>query len=232
MVGEFSPKSLREQFTKSFNIHIQLPQHNGDGSDVKNLKEQLQNYASHCTIVAVSDKMLQVTVPYVDETDTIIDFTSLIRFLETSQQQKRVISFKVISKNLEEIFKHLIQSSSSSVTSIDRHHDGVSILMNNYNNSEAQKQQNYKEETTSIELAPADNEKFSERSDWDVIRNLFWKRLLHFKRNYWLILTVLVLPTLFEIMSMDFMTIRPLGEYDINLKLSTDLYPDSTTFKT
>lgn len=231
MVGEFSPKSLRDHFTRSFDIHIQLPQNNGDASAVETLKEQLQNYAAHCTIVDVPDEMIQVTVPYVDEFDTNIDFTSLIRFLETSQHQKRVTSFKVISKNLEGIFKRLIQSSSSQVTSIDRHHNGVSILMNDYSSGEDQKQQNCKEETASIELSPAD-EKFSERSEWPVIRNLFWKRLLHFKRNYRLILCVLVLPTVFEILAMDFMTTRPAGEYDKNLKLSSDLYPGSTTFKT
>lgn len=199
---------------------------------MENLKEQLHYYAAHSTIVVVPGKMLQCTVPYVDESDTNMDFTSLIRFLEASQQQTRIVSFKVISQNLEGIFKRLIQSSSLSVKSIDRQQSGVSILMNDYNIVEAEKQQNHKEEPTAIELSPADNEKFSERSEWVVIRKLFWKRLLHFKRNYRLILCVLVLPTLFEILAMDFMTTRPAGEYDINLKLSTDLYPDSTSFKT
>lgn len=232
MVGEFSPKSLREHFTKSLDIHIQLPQNDGDASAVENLKEQLQIYAALCTFVVAPGKMLQMTVPYVDESDTSIDFTSLIRFLEASQHQKRVVSFKVISKNLEGIFKRLIQSSSSSVTSIDHHHNGVSILMNDYNNGEEQKQQHYKEESAPIELPSANIEKASKRSEWAVIRNLFWKRLLHFKRNYRLILSVIVLPTIFEIIAMDFMTIRQPGEYQNNLKLSTDLYPASTTFKT
>lgn len=208
-----------------------MPQNDGDTIDVEDLKEQLQDYAAHCTIVAVPGRMLQVTVPYADESDTNINFSSLIRFLETSQHQQRVVSFKVISKNLEGIFKHLIHSSSPSATSTDRQQTGVSILMNDYNNGEAEKQQNYKEESTATELSAAD-EKLSDRSEWVVIRNLFWKRLLHFKRNYRLILCVLVLPTIFETIAMDFMTIRPPGEYDVNLKLSTDLYPSSTTFKT
>lgn len=232
VVGEFSPKSLRDHFTKSLDILIQLPENDGDASAVENLKEQLHNCAAHCTIVVVPGEMLQLTVPYVDESETNIDFASLIRFLEVAENEKRVVSFKVISKNLEEIFKHLVESSPSSVASIDRHHNGVSILMNDYNNGEAQKPHYYTEESPPIELYSADNEKFSERSEWVVIRNLFWKRLLHFKRNYRLILCVLVLPTIFEIIAMDFMTTRPPGEYDINLKLSTDLYPASTTFKT
>jgi hypothetical protein len=64
----------------------------------------------------------------------------------------------------------------------------------------------------------------------DVMKSLFWKRFLHFKRNYRLLLCILVLPTIFEVIAMGFMKLRPPGEYDNALLLSKALYNGSTEF--
>lgn len=61
----------------------------------------------------------------------------------------------------------------------------------------------------------------------DVLLNLIWKRFLHFRRNYKLMLCILVLPVIFEIIAMGFMKIRPPGSYDNSIEFNRAMYPDS-----
>uniref|UniRef100_A0A182SLQ4 ABC transporter domain-containing protein n=1 Tax=Anopheles maculatus TaxID=74869 RepID=A0A182SLQ4_9DIPT len=68
----------------------------------------------------------------------------------------------------------------------------------------------------------------SSTSDSQVLN----KRIRHFLRNYRLLVCLLVLPTIFEIIAMGFMTIRPPGEYDQMVNFSPALYPKSTEFYT
>ncbi|XP_058118442.1 glucosylceramide transporter ABCA12 [Anopheles ziemanni] len=63
-----------------------------------------------------------------------------------------------------------------------------------------------------------------------IMATLFRKRLLHFTRNYRLLVCILVLPTIFEIIAMGCMTIRPPGEHDLMLNFSTALYPGAAEF--
>lgn len=71
---------------------------------------------------------------------------------------------------------------------------------------------------------------FEKVSSLDIVKNLFWKRFLHFRRNYKLMICILVLPVVFEIIAMGFMKIRPGGDYDKSLEFSRDLYPNSVEF--
>ncbi|XP_035898665.1 ATP-binding cassette sub-family A member 12 [Anopheles stephensi] len=65
-----------------------------------------------------------------------------------------------------------------------------------------------------------------------IMSTLFSKRIRHFLRNYRLLVCLLVLPTVFEIIAMGFMTIRPPGEYDQMVNFSPALYPGSAEFYT
>uniref|UniRef100_A0A182P8G6 ABC transporter domain-containing protein n=1 Tax=Anopheles epiroticus TaxID=199890 RepID=A0A182P8G6_9DIPT len=65
-----------------------------------------------------------------------------------------------------------------------------------------------------------------------IMWTLFCKRLRHFLRNYRLLVCLLALPTVFEIIAMGFMTIRPPGEHDLMVNFSTALYPRSAEFYT
>jgi ABC-2 family transporter protein len=65
-----------------------------------------------------------------------------------------------------------------------------------------------------------------------IVGNLFWKRFLHFRRNYKLMVCILVLPVIFEIIAMGFMKIRPPGDYDNSIEFNRGMYPDSVEFYT
>lgn len=64
----------------------------------------------------------------------------------------------------------------------------------------------------------------------EVIKNLFWKRLLHFSRNYRLMICILVLPVIFEIVAMGFLKIRPPGDHDNSIEFNRAMYPGSFEF--
>jgi hypothetical protein len=64
----------------------------------------------------------------------------------------------------------------------------------------------------------------------EMVSNLFLKRFLHFKRNYRLLICILVLPVIFEMIAMGFMKIRPPGDYDNSIEFNRSMYPHSTEF--
>lgn len=78
-----------------------------------------------------------------------------------------------------------------------------------------------------------ESEKMPERTSLkQVVGSLFCKRFLHFRRNYKLMICILVLPVIFEIIAMGFMKIRPPGDYDNSIEFNRAMYPDSVEFYT
>lgn len=122
------------------------------------------------------------------------------------QLSSKITSFKITSKNLEDLF-------------------------NNLNKPKTNLSINSTEETTNgFHKITDSNYDRPEPKQFDIIKNLIWKRLLHFKRNYRLLLCILVLPTIFEIIAMGFMKLRPPGEYETVLELSKKLYDNNQEF--
>lgn len=155
-----------------------------------------------------------ITIPYLDPMKVHRNFAPLIRALEQLQQDKKLISFNVISKDLSDIFNGLIQTSDTdNVTE-----NGVTIEINGNQKHIINDKTNENASNT------------TELSSFGVIRNLLWKRMVHFKRNFRLLICILVLPIVFDVIAMQFMTLRPPNEHDKNLQLSTDLYANSMEF--
>lgn len=75
-----------------------------------------------------------------------------------------------------------------------------------------------------------EGEQKAERTSIGIIRNLFWKRFVHFRRNYKLMICILVLPVIFEIIAMGFMKIRPPGDHDNSIEFNRSMYPNSYEF--
>lgn len=146
-------------------------------------------------------------MPYRSESNQLANYSSVIQGIEEMVKQQQINGFRVVSSNLETVFNKLIVPKVNSNT-------------NGYNHNSNDVNKKIEEVNPIIQ-----QEKLSE---FEVMKNLLKKRFLHFKRNYRLILCVLILPTLFEIIAMGFMTLRPPGEHDIDLQLSRGLYSNST----
>lgn len=143
------------------------------------------------------------------------NFAPIIKSLEELQHNKQLLSFNVISKDLSGLFNSLIQTKQNDLMMCDN-----GVLMETHENGH----QNQKDVNDRINDTENSNDDLSE---FGIIRNLLWKRFVHFKRNFRLLICIVVLPILFDIFAMQFVTLRPPGEHDINLKLSTNLYANS-----
>lgn len=220
MVAEHDPDSLKDTFTKTFALKIKL-----FGTDKSNtiddIKAIVNEHAPTSSIGDVCDDQMIVTVPYRNNESEFLNHSGLMKALEALESDARIEHFRLVSSNLEEIFHSLVQTPATQ----DRFlldgmpENGHTAVLN-------------MEDSVSRKINDTSCGKTDQLQQHaiDIAKNLFRKRYLHFRRNYRLIICVLVLPTLFEIMAMGFMTLRPPGEYDIKLPLTRQLYSNSTDF--
>lgn len=156
---------------------------------------------------SISTESLVARIPYHCGSD-LVNYSPLINDIEEMVQQQQIKNFRIVSSNLENIFNELVDPSTVKKSCANGHVHSSSA-----------------NEKLDDVTAIVNRNKLSEL---EAAGNLFKKRFLHFKRNYRLILCMFILPTLFEIMAMGFMKLRPPGEFDIDLQFSRALYPNST----
>lgn len=164
----------------------------------------LQEHAPESKLDTISIDSLVAKVPYRSASSQMMDYSPLINGIEELAKQQQIKSFRVVSSNLENVFNELVITQKSE--------------SNGYAHVGSDKKTD--------EISPIIQEE--KLPEFEVIKKLMRKRFLHFKRNYRLILCMLIMPTLFEIIAMGFMTLRPPGEHDIDLRFSRALYSNST----
>lgn len=128
------------------------------------------------------------------------------------------MSFSVVSKTLDDMYKSVEE-------------DDVVVNGNGHmNNNNLMETIDLRKTVNGLQNNHNAEKKTNETSFMEIVCNLFWKRFLHFRRNYKLMLCILVLPVVFEIIAMGFMKIRPPGDYDNSLEFNRAMYPDSVEF--
>lgn len=198
---------MKEEFTQYFELHIGFG--NVDSTRaIEIINTLLRTHATTFEIDSISSETLVARIPYHSGSD-LINYSPLINDIEEMVQQQQIKNFRIVSSNLENLFNELVIPSA-----IKKFHTNGYVRHSSSSNEKI-------DEVNAI----VERNKLSE---FEAARNLFKKRFLHFKRNYRLILCMLILPTLFEIIAMGFMTLRPPGEFDVNLRFSRALYPNST----
>lgn len=186
---------------------------------IDDIKHLIEINAPAASIIDISGDQFNVSIPYRVSKVEFINHSLLMKGLEALEREKRIEHFRIISSNLEEVFHGLIQPPPT------QDHYQLDTLQENGNDSVLNIDDGVSRKMTGTTLTHK-----ADQPTLDVVKHLFRKRLLHFQRNYKLIACVLVLPTIFEIIAMGFMTLRPPGEYDINLRFSRNLYANSTDF--
>lgn len=150
---------------------------------------------------------LQYKLTYTGTNSLDIDLQSLFELLNQFQGRKLILDYDIKNENLLNIF-NVVNSHDDSPM---ENGEPEIVSANGYHGSKATEQK---------------------PSTFQIISSLLQKRFLHFRRNYRLLICILVLPALFEIIAMFFMTIRPPGEYDNSIVLTPNLYPESAEFYT
>lgn len=134
------------------------------------------------------------------------------------QSDKKIANFNVTSKNLESYYKSVEDDVKTNGHANGNHNN------NNNNNLETVDLRKARNGAT-----PSPDLK-KELSTKEIVFNLLHKRFLHFKRNYRLMICILLLPVIFEVIAMGFMKIRPPGDYDNDVEFNRSMYPKSYEF--
>lgn len=207
IVAEYDPDSLKEQFTKTFELHV----HFGSVDNTKateSIKMLLQEFVSTSSIKSISGESLVATINYRSDASSVANYATLIKAIEGMVDSQAIESFRIVSSNLEHVFNELVAPSK-----VEKPATNGTV--------------HFASDTKKMdEIHPIVQEEHL--TEFEVMKILLGKRYLHFKRNFRLILGVLILPAIFEIIAMGFMQLRPPGEHDVNLKFSRALYSNST----
>lgn len=139
------------------------------------------------------------------------------------QTDKKILSFSISSKTLESYYKSV---DNDVLPTANGHSNGHNSYNNNNNNNldtvDHSKNGNGRHQHDNYK-----NMDDNQASVREMISNLFLKRFLHFRRNYRLLICIMVLPVIFEIIAMGFMKIRPAGDYDNMVEFNRSMYPNS-----
>lgn len=211
IVSENTLDTLKDEFTKSFELNIQFPITNEKDKTMicDNIRTSIKDVIPSTHVSNSTSTSYSLNVPYKSDTHEYYNFEPIIQSLEKLQNQKKIQSFNITTKNLNDIFNKYNQYE---MNGNGNHHDDL----------------NGNSDMHEIPIKDMDDEK--EISILKIVGSLFWKRLTHFSRNYRMLLCILVLPVIFESIAMIFLKVRPPGEYDVALELSKNLYPKSTEF--
>lgn len=209
MISENNSETLKNQFTKSFDIQIKLSNKLDNRKTVEEIKNNFEAHAPNFNIIHQTNEDYHVNVPYCDAGNEYINYDELIRSLENLQKHQVILHFHVTSKNLVEIFNNLNTKPELDATFT-----------------------NGKDHSVIDNDEQLDKPFRTSNDQLKIVKSLLWKRFTHFKRNYRMLLFVLALPAAFQALAMTCMIYRPPGEFDSQLILSQKLYPNSMEFYT
>lgn len=224
IVTEASPHSLKNELTKSFSIHGTILKKYSDlNNELEDeIQSELEKLVPNATFDIKSNQLF-ITVKYAENPEKL---SSVMRLFERFESEGKVKDFRVISRNLEDVFNALNKiNNPTQVTALYRHYQKNQNGVKSGHNG---KYQNASNGSATAKKETATRGKIEEFSK--VVLLLLWKRWTHFRRNYRLLLTMLLLPAVFEIVAMSFMNLRPPDQHGVALKLSKNLYPNTTEF--
>lgn len=232
IVTEASPHSLKNELTKCFAIHgTVLKKYSDLNNELEDeIQSELEKLSPNATF-DVKGAQLHISVKYAENPEKL---SQVIRLFERFESEGKVKGFRVISRNLEDIFNALNKiNNPTQVTSLFKHYQkNQNGLKNGSGNG---KYQNGNSGGGAAAAAAQVAKKEASKKDrcdefLRVILLLLWKRWTHFRRNYRLLVTILLLPAVFEIVAMSFMNLRPPDQHGVALRLSPNLYPNTTEF--
>ncbi|CRL04038.1 CLUMA_CG017154, isoform A [Clunio marinus] len=222
---ESNTKDLHKELTKNFTVNVELKASLSTDKDVAlDVKRVITNNTTKAPAnITLNDCNLSAVIPYLDDEGKVIDYAEMFRELEKLQNEKKVLNFNVISKTLDDLYKS-VEDENVAATEANGH--------SNHNNNNLMETIDLRKTVNGLQNQERDEERFVSLSFREKVLNLFRKRFLHFRRNFKLIMCILVLPVIFQIIAMGFLKIRPPGDFDNAIIFNRSLYPNSVEFYT
>ncbi|XP_053667952.1 glucosylceramide transporter ABCA12 [Anopheles marshallii] len=211
---EQSQEELKKRFTNTIYLKVLLCQLDaGRGNVTAQLTILLDSIADIRYEMNATLNQLDIKITSSTDDSEVLNIELLLERMAQLKQSKQIESFEIRNENLLNIF-NTVNASESTLDD--------PIRLNGNGNTSSHIPNGFH--------GPKTND--SKLGTLSIMYTLFSKRTRHFMRNYRLLVCLLVLPTIFEIIAMGFMTIRPPGEYDQMVNFSTALYPKSVEFYT
>uniref|UniRef100_A0A2M4A096 Putative abc transporter n=1 Tax=Anopheles triannulatus TaxID=58253 RepID=A0A2M4A096_9DIPT len=210
---EQSQEDLKKRFTNTIYLRITLkPQSEADRTaTVAELTKLLDGLADVRYEMSATLNQLDFKIASSTNDSQVLNIEPLLEHLPQLRSARQIESFDIRNENLLNMF-NTVNAGDPPQSELHRNGNGTNHHpVNGFHGP--------KTKPTALGTVP-------------MMVTLFRKRLLHFLRNYRLLLCLLVLPTIFEIIAMGFMTIRPPGEHDHMVNFSTALYPGAAEFYT
>lgn len=202
--GKIVSETSSEELKNKFTQTFELKvQFEENDKEKSEIMEKIRETIKETVPGTITSGTTKLIIPYKNESGDYYNFEPIISSLERLQVQKKIQRFNIATQNLKEIFNEHNEIPSNGDT------NGHSSM---------------------IQVKDID-ENEPEISVFAKIYSLFWKRWTHFTRNYRMLITMLVLPVIFECLAMLFLKIRPPGEYDVALNLNPrEIYPHAKEF--
>lgn len=204
IIAKHNPETLKNHCSSYYEISLECCDNHTYEDILSNADKMLKDCRR---LDKQHESDLRLRVPYDQQLHQSAEF---LKYLYGLQIKGKIQGLSVETESLEQLFKNL-----------DKNSNGV-VNQNGYIDGDCMKTVQLKKEfdTELVRDAPL--------TRVEAMRELFWKRLIHFSRNYRMILSALILPAVFEICAMWFITQRLEDDYDKSLQLSRDLYPKTT----
>lgn len=207
IIAKHNPETLKNHCTSFYEVSMNSCDTQTSAMIVDKANQLLTNYKQ---LEKTSSTDLSLRISYDQPNYNSSEYLS---YLQELQGEGRINDLCIESENLEQVFKNL-----------DRHTNGTTKQTNGHHSNDAMKTIKLKRE---LGWDMVSDEPLSKCT---AMRQLFWKRLVHFSRNYRMLLCVIVLPAVFEICAMWFVAQRLEDDFDKTIKLSRGLYPKTTQF--
>ncbi|XP_053683429.1 retinal-specific phospholipid-transporting ATPase ABCA4 [Sabethes cyaneus] len=209
-IMEQSHEELKNRFTNTLYVDITLKglTENDRSTVISEISMTLDRQENvRYEVSKLPGNKLQYKLEYTGTTPSDVDLQPLFNQLNQYQEKTLILKYDLKNENLLNIFNDV---------------NGRETIPSKIGEPEIMSANGH----DTHESKPIERQ----QSTRQILQSLLRKRFLHFRRNYRLLICLLVLPTLFEIIAMFFMTIRPPGEYDAVLNLSRQLYAGSAEF--
>lgn len=203
IIATHNPQTMKSLFTEKFNMEICCR----DIQTVATVKKLLETNLNNYKISQDSAVDLNLEISYDQQANNC---PQLIDALESLQKDGKISEFNVTTKNLEEVF--------TEVNSLPDKTNGHATKRQTLEPVDL-KQSNGLHQYNHVRDKPL--------SVMEKARLLFKKRFTHFSRNYRMLVCALILPVIFEIIAMWFVSLRLEDDFDTPLKFTRDLYPNT-----
>ncbi|XP_011187899.2 ATP-binding cassette sub-family A member 13 [Zeugodacus cucurbitae] len=203
VIVKHSPETLKEYCTSGFEVLF----HCSDSqtiSEIRTMGKDMLDSFKEPDWLDSGDIRLQVPYDQCGSTKSL----NYLDYLQNLQHGGLIANLRVESRNLEQIFTDLHEDKQNTSKGVNTRFNMKSVELKN---------------STVANIVNSGS-----LGLFAAIENLLRKRIIHFSRNYRILLCVIVLPAIFELLAMWFVTYRLEDDYDKTISFTRELYPKTT----